>query len=101
MQWHLQLSEYDYELVYRAGTQHSNADCLSRINMNTVLAITDMVTNDFTKFERSHKTVKTYLRNFVDKDNNWDTLLCYAMFTYNTTIHSSTGFTPYELIFGK
>lgn len=51
--------------------------------------------------ERSHKTLKTYLRSFVDKDNNWDKLLCYATFCYNTTVHTSTNFTPYELVFGR
>jgi transposase InsO family protein len=55
--------------------------------------------------ERSHKTLKTYLRNFVDKNNNWDRLICilicYAMFCYNTTIHTSTDYTPYELVFGR
>jgi transposase InsO family protein len=56
-------------------------------------------TNGF--LERSHKTLKTYLRSFVDKDNNWDRLLCYAMFCYNTTVHSSTSYTPYELVFGR
>jgi len=51
--------------------------------------------------ERSHKTLKAYLRSFVDKDNNWDTLISYAMFCYNTTVHTSTKYTPYELVFGK
>jgi transposase InsO family protein len=37
--------------------------------------------------ERSHKTLKVYLRSFVDKDTNWDTMLIYAMFCYNTTVH--------------
>ncbi|KAL4100898.1 hypothetical protein QTP88_020923 [Uroleucon formosanum] len=51
--------------------------------------------------ERSHKTLKNYLRSFVDKDNNWDKLLCYSTFCYNTTVHTSTDFTPYELLFGR
>lgn len=51
--------------------------------------------------ERSHKTSKAYLRSFVDKDSNWDRLLCYATFCYNTTVHTSTNFTPYELAFGR
>ncbi|CAI6354249.1 unnamed protein product [Macrosiphum euphorbiae] len=38
--------------------------------------------------ERSHNTLKAYLRSFVDKDNNWDKLLCYATFCYNTTVHT-------------
>jgi len=49
--------------------------------------------------ERSHKTLKAYLRSFVNKDSNWDKLLCYATFYYNTTVHTLTNFTPYELIF--
>jgi len=35
MRWRLQLEEYDYEILYRAGPQHSNADCLSRIHLVT------------------------------------------------------------------
>lgn len=52
--------------------------------------------------ERVHRTLKDYLRNFVDKSlQNWDELLPFAIFCYNTSVHSSTGFSPYELIFGK
>lgn len=51
--------------------------------------------------ERSHKTLKEYLRNFIDKKKqNWCTYLSYAMFTYNTTPHTSHNFTPFELVFG-
>ncbi|GES88280.1 enzymatic polyprotein, putative [Rhizophagus clarus] len=35
--WKITLSEYDYEIQYRKGTKHSNADALSRINPNTDL----------------------------------------------------------------
>lgn len=49
--------------------------------------------------EGSHKTIKTYLRSFVDKDHNWDKLLCYATFYYNTTVHTSTNFTSHEFVF--
>jgi len=35
MRWRLQLEEYDYEIIYRAGSQHSNVDCLSRIHVVT------------------------------------------------------------------
>lgn len=56
-------------------------------------------TNGF--LERSHKTLKAYLRSFVDNDGEWDDLLHYTMFYYNTTIHTSTAFTPYELVFGR
>jgi hypothetical protein len=40
---------------------------------------------------RSHKTLAEYLRSFVNSDqNNWDEWVDYAMFSYNTTPHSST-----------
>lgn len=52
--------------------------------------------------ERSHRTLAEYLKNFVDEDqSNWDEWLSYAMFTYNTTPHTATGYTPYELVFGR
>jgi len=35
MRWRLQLSEYDYTIKYRASTENSNTDCLSRIRMIT------------------------------------------------------------------
>lgn len=52
--------------------------------------------------ERSHKTLKEYLRCFLDTDKyNWDDMSHYAMFVYNTTPHCTTNFTPHELIFGQ
>lgn len=51
--------------------------------------------------ERSHRTLGEYLRNYSIKDPlNWDTWIPFSMFVYNTSIHCTTGFTPYELIFG-
>lgn len=52
--------------------------------------------------ERSHRTLAEYLRHYVnDEQNNWDEWLPYAMFTYNTTPHSATRFTPFELMYGR
>ncbi|KAL4084029.1 hypothetical protein QTP88_029345 [Uroleucon formosanum] len=52
--------------------------------------------------ERSHRTLAEYLRHYVDKDlNNWDTLLPYALFAYNTTIHTATNYQPYALVYGR
>jgi hypothetical protein len=33
--------------------------------------------------------------------NNWDEWLPFASFTYNTTPHSVTKYTPYEVLFGR
>ena len=52
--------------------------------------------------ERFHRTLKQYLRHYVDLDlNNWDEYVKLAYFAYNTSVHSSTNFTPFELIYGK
>jgi hypothetical protein len=52
--------------------------------------------------ERTHKTLANYLRCFCDtKVNNWDQWLPFACFTYNTTPHTITKYTPYEILFGR
>lgn len=52
--------------------------------------------------ERMHRGLKEYLRAYVDKDKlDWCTWLPYAMFVYNTTPHSATGYTPFELFYGR
>ncbi len=52
--------------------------------------------------ERSHKTLKEYLRCFSEIDkNSWDKMIPYATFVYNTTPHSATNYTPYELMFAR
>lgn len=51
--------------------------------------------------ERSHRTLAEYLRSYLNIDKlTWDEWIPYAMFTYNTSIHNTTKFTPFELIFG-
>ena len=35
------------------------------------------------------------------KHDNWDDLLPFMMLAYNTTVHTSTGFTPHILVFGE
>lgn len=52
--------------------------------------------------ERSHRALKEYLRSYVNKNlNDWNNYIQFAVFSYNTTPHSSTKFTPHELIFGQ
>lgn len=51
--------------------------------------------------ERSHRTLAEYLRHYINADQtDWDEWIPYAMFTYNTTPHTATGFTPFELVYG-
>lgn len=52
--------------------------------------------------ERYHRTLGNYLRAFVSNDPvNWQEALPYATSSYNQMIHSSTNYTPFELVFGR
>ena len=51
--------------------------------------------------ERSHHVLWEYLKQYVDKKREWDELLKLAAFSYNTSVHESTKFPPYELVFGR
>ena len=52
--------------------------------------------------ERAHRTVKEYLRGYVNKkQTNWDQLISYVCSCFNTSVSTSTDFTPYELVFGQ
>jgi hypothetical protein len=51
--------------------------------------------------ERSHRVLAEYLRHYVNEgQTNWDQWVPYAMYVYNTTAHSATGYTPFELVYG-
>ena len=51
--------------------------------------------------ERSHRVLAEYLRHYVSEDQtDWDEWVPYAVYVYNSTVHSTTKFTPFELIYG-
>lgn len=51
--------------------------------------------------ERTHRTFKEFLRSYVNVElDDWDNWSQYAVYTYNTTPHTSTKFSPYELLYG-
>jgi len=50
--------------------------------------------------ERSHHVLWEYLKQYTQK-NDWDTYLRLASFSYNTSVHEGTQYTPHELVFGK
>ncbi|XP_020297108.1 uncharacterized protein LOC109861736 [Pseudomyrmex gracilis] len=52
--------------------------------------------------EQSHRTLAKYIRHYVNENQtDLDEWMPYAMFAYNTTPHTATSFTPFELVYGK
>jgi hypothetical protein len=48
-----------------------------------------------------NKSIEDYLRHFGDKNQtDWDTLLPYASFAFNNSVHESTGYSPFHLNYG-
>lgn len=51
--------------------------------------------------ERLNGTLVRILRSYVDEfQEMWDVRLRGALYVYNTTVHSSTGFSPYHILHG-
>lgn len=50
--------------------------------------------------ERSHGSLHDFLRHYIDDKTEWDNMIEFASLCYNTSIHESTKFSPYELVFG-
>ncbi|XP_041440518.1 uncharacterized protein LOC121400717 [Xenopus laevis] len=52
--------------------------------------------------ERFNKTLKGMLKKVIDKDGrNWDQLLPYLMFAIREVPQSSTGYSPFHLLYGR
>lgn len=52
--------------------------------------------------ENSHKNLGNFLRIYSgNTQNEWDNWIKYYQFAFNTTVHTTTNKTPYELVFGK
>ena len=52
--------------------------------------------------ERHNRTIQDILASYVSQHrDDWDLWVDLAVFAYNTSVHSATGFSPYELVFGR
>lgn len=51
--------------------------------------------------ERSHHVLVEYLRTQIAKETEWDEYINLAMFSYNTSTHESTKYSPFQLIYGR
>jgi hypothetical protein len=52
--------------------------------------------------ERFNATLMQALRKYIEEEpRGWDTKLQFVAFSYRTSVHSVTGYTPYQLVFGR
>ncbi|XP_016546413.2 uncharacterized protein LOC107846570 [Capsicum annuum] len=51
--------------------------------------------------EAANKNIKKILRKMVENDGSWHEILPYAFLGYRTTVRTSTGATPYLLVYGN
>ncbi|XP_027769580.1 uncharacterized protein LOC114075289 [Solanum pennellii] len=50
--------------------------------------------------EAANKNIKKILRKMIDKQRGWHEMLPYALLGYRTMVRTSTGATPYLLVYG-
>ena len=52
--------------------------------------------------ERFNQTLQNMLVKFImDKKDVWDVFLDTCVYVYNTSVHESTSFSPFEVMFGR
>ncbi len=51
--------------------------------------------------ERFHRTLKGMMHKTCRERTDWDEYLPYVCFAFRDSVHSSTGFTPFQLLFGR
>jgi len=51
--------------------------------------------------ERSHHVLIEYLKTQIIRETEWDEHIPLAMFSYNTSVHESTKYSPFQLVFGR
>ncbi|XP_070029196.1 uncharacterized protein [Nicotiana sylvestris] len=50
--------------------------------------------------EAANKNIKKILRKLIEKYKQWHEKLSFALLEYHTTVRTSTGETPYMLVYG-
>ena len=87
--------------------QGSNFTSLLMKQVSALLKITQLQTSPYHPqtdglVERFNGTLKAMLRRFArEAPKNWDELLPYLLFAYREVPQASTGFSPFELLYGR
>lgn len=74
--------------------------------VNKLLKIKNIFTTPYrpqsNQVERFHKTLANYLKAVIQTEQqNWCEYLDFALFSYNNSYNTATGFSPFELVYGK
>lgn len=105
------------EAIFNMFTTFGMADCIvsdlgTEMTANITKHVSEMlgVNQQFTPafahhclggVERTHRTIAERLTPFVNSHkDNWDNFLNSVIFSINSSVHASLGFTPYEIVFG-
>ena len=51
--------------------------------------------------EHWHATLKAVLRKYPERHKDWDRLIKYVLFACRAAPHANTGYSPFELVFGR
>ena len=51
--------------------------------------------------ERFNRTLLQLLRSYVDRQDDWEKYLPLVLYAYRTSVHSSTGVSPFLLMYGR
>jgi len=95
---------FPQELLSDNGTEFCNSlsDELYKILRIRRLKTTARKASTNGCVECLHKTLNSIIAKLVsDSHSDWSTLLPYCAFSYNTCVHSSTGFSPFFVMYGR
>lgn len=93
------------EIVSHDGGKAFKSEIFFQV-VNKLLKAKDITTTPYNPranmVERRNRSTAEYLKCYTQlKPSSWAELLPYATFAYNITINSATGFSPFELVFGR
>lgn len=92
------------EIITDRGTEFINSTMteICKILKINKLSSTAYRHQTLGSLENTHKHLSAFLRMQIhNQQQQWSSWLPFWCFSYNTTIHSETNYTPYELVFGK
>ena len=104
------LMGYDYNIQYRSGNTNVVADALSRLSEGPSGTLSLLLVPCLTFLEElktrlaqdpEFSQFRQAIVDHPDEPSSWGKLLRWVEWSYNTSWHSSSSFSPYKITFGK